>query len=70
MPLASTSPHSSLCSPYDRALSLPEALDRIPTGAVGDVDGRADLDVVGQGDVLDLDTVVYNYDEYMGQYTS
>lgn len=30
----------------DRALGLPESLDSISAGRVGDVDGRADLDVI------------------------
>jgi hypothetical protein len=30
----------------DGALGLPEALDSISAGGVGDVDGRADLDVI------------------------
>jgi len=42
----------------DGALGLAETLDGITTGRVGEVDGLADLDVVGQGNVPDLDVLV------------
>ena len=38
----------------DGALGLPEALDGIATGGVGDVDGGADLDVIAAHTVLAL----------------
>ena len=40
----------------NRHLRLLELLLRITAGSVGEVDGVADLDVVGEGDVLDFDT--------------
>jgi hypothetical protein len=36
---------------------------------VGDVDGMADLDVVGEGDVLDLNTVQVNTGIILGKMT-
>ena len=42
----------------DGHLSLLELLLGITAGGVGEVDGVADLDVVGEGNVLDLDTFV------------
>lgn len=41
----------------DGHLSLLELLLGVAAGGVGEVDSMADLDVVGQGDVLDFDTV-------------
>lgn len=40
------------------ALGLAETLGGEATGGVGQVDGGLDLDVVNQGDILDLDIVV------------
>ena len=42
----------------DGALGLAETLDGVTTGRVRQVHGLADLDVVGQGDVPDLDILV------------
>jgi hypothetical protein len=41
----------------DRHASLGELLLGITAGSVRDVDGVVDVDVVGEGDVLHLDTV-------------
>ena len=41
----------------DGHLRLLELLLRVTASRVGEVDGMADLDVVREGDVLDLDTV-------------
>ena len=49
----------------DGHLRLLELLLGITASGVGKVDSVTDLDVVGQGDVLDLDTVLYDYNEYM-----
>ena len=46
----------------DRHLRLLELLLSITAGGVGEVDGVADLDVVSEGDVLDLDTIVQQSD--------
>lgn len=40
----------------DRHASLGELLLGITAGSVGNVDGVVDVDVVGEGDVLHLDT--------------
>ena len=55
-----------LNAPVDQSLdnghlSLLELLLGITASGVGEVDGVADLDVVGQGDVLDLDTRELRY---------
>ena len=42
----------------DGHLRLLELLLRVTASGVGEVDGMADLDVVGEGDVLDLDADV------------
>jgi len=42
----------------DRALGFSESLDSITTGGVRDVDGGADLNVIGQGDISDLDILI------------
>ena len=52
-----------LNAPVDQSLdnghlSLLELLLGVTTGSVWKVDGMADLDVVGEGDVLDFDTFV------------
>lgn len=44
----------------DGHLSLLELLLRVTTSGVGEVDGMADLDVVGERDVLNLDTDEYD----------
>ena len=51
-----------LNAPVDQSLdnghlSLLELLLRITASSVGEVDGMTDLNVIGQRDVLDLDTV-------------
>jgi hypothetical protein len=43
---------------YDWALSLSEALDGITTSGVRNVDRRADLDVISQRDVADLNAII------------
>lgn len=40
----------------DGHLSLLELLLGVTTSSVGKVDGMADLDIVGEGDILDLNT--------------
>ena len=57
---------SLLVCTYDWALGLAEALDGISASGVGDVDGRADLDVVGQRDVADLNSIVGPLVEELG----
>ena len=58
----------------DGHLRLLELLLRVTASGVGEVDGMADLDVVGQGDVLDLNTVEqtdldkYLYAQSFGMY--
>lgn len=56
----------SLDITYDWALSLPEALDGITTSRVRDVDRRADLDIISQGDVADLNTIIGPLVEELG----
>ena len=51
---------------YDWALGLAEALDGITASGVGDVDRRADLDVVGQRDVADLNSIIGPLVEQLG----
>lgn len=55
-----------LLSTYDGALSLAEALDGISASRVGDVDRRADLDVVRQRDVTDLNAIIGPLVEELG----
>jgi len=50
----------------DGALCLAKALDGISASAVGNVDGLADLDVVGEGNVPDLDILVGPLVEQLG----
>ena len=66
MPLELNSSSSSSINSYDWALGLAEALDSISASGVGDVDRRADLDVVGQGDIADLNAIVRPLVEELG----
>ena len=50
-----------MCVPVNQSLNdghlrLLELLLRVTASGVGEVDGMADLDVVGEGDVLDFNT--------------
>ena len=53
----------------DGHLGLLELLLGVAAGGVGDVDGMADLNVVGKGDVLDLNTEKVNTDTILDKMT-